>query len=116
MTFLDLYRERYERRGRTAQHFLEEYSSAHPQKVVDFLLEHRAEDVRGALVSTALEFRDTGRTHTNALVVLLQEDRAAMTYERLVADLPELPEPFSGDQRYDTDWAVDRRDLINWVR
>ena len=89
---------------------------ADPDDVVDYLLEQRPEAMRGALIVTAEDFRKTGQTHSNALVALLQEGRAAMTYERLAADLPELPEPFSGVQRYDVDWAVDRRDLLNWAR
>jgi len=83
---------------------------------VDYLLEHSPEGIRGALIAAATDFRNTGRTHSNALAVLLQEGRAAMTYERLAAGLPELPEPFAGEQRYEVDWAVDRRDLLNWVR
>lgn len=86
------YREKYERRGGTAAQFIEAYHHADPEKVADYLLEHRAEDVRGALISAAMAYRDTCRTHTDALVALLQEGRAAMIYERLVADLPELPE------------------------
>ena len=116
MTFLDLYREKYERRGGTAGRFVEAYLQADPEKLVDYLLEHGAESVRGALVSVATEFRNSGRTHCNALVALLQEGRAAMIYERLAADLPEPPDPFTIEQSYDVDWAVDRRDLINWVK
>ncbi len=116
MTFLDLYREKYERRGGTAGRLVEAYLQADPEDVVDYLLQHNPEGVQGALIAAARAFRDTGRTHSNALVVLLQEGRAAMTYERLAADLPELPEPFTGVQNYDVDWAVDRRELLNWVK
>jgi hypothetical protein len=116
MTFLDLYREKYERRGGTAARFVEAYLGADPEAVVDYLLQHDPDGVRGALIAAAMDFRDTGRTHSNALVALLQEGRAAMTYQRLAADLPELPEPFTDVQTYDPDWAVDRRDLLNWVR
>ena len=116
MTFLDLYREKYERRGGTAARFVEAYRHADPEKVVDYLLARSPEGVRGALISAATDFRNTGRTHSTALVTLLQEGRAALIYERLAADLPELPEPFAGEQRYDVDWAVDRRDLLNWVK
>ncbi len=116
MTFLELYQEKYERRGGTAERFVEAYLQADPEAVVDYLLEHYAEGVRGALIVAATDFRNTGQTHSNALVALLQEGRAAMTYERLTADLPELPEPFTGIQNYHVDWAIDRRDLINWVR
>jgi hypothetical protein len=116
MTFLDLYREKYERRGGTAGRFIEAYLQADPEKLVDYLLEHHAEGVRGALIAAAMAYRDTGRTHSNALVALLQQGRAALIYDRLAADLPELPEPFVGEQRYEVDWAVDRRDLINWVK
>jgi hypothetical protein len=116
MTFLDLYREKYERRGGTAARFVEAYRQADPEQVVDYLLEHNPDGVRGTLIVTATEFRNTGRTHSNALVALLQEGRAALIYDRLAADLPELPEPFAGEQRYDVDWAVDRRDLLNWVK
>jgi len=116
MTFLDLYREKYERRGGTAARFGEAYLQADPEAVVDYLLEHHPEGVRGALIAAAEDFRNTGRTHSDALVALLQEGRAAMTYDRLAVDLPEPPDPFTLDQRYDVDWAVDRRDLINWVK
>jgi hypothetical protein len=116
MTFLDLYREKYERRGGTAEQFLEAHRHADPEKVADYLLEHHPEGVRGALIVAAEDFRNTGRTHSDALVALLQEGRAALVYERLAADLPELPEPFAGEQRYDVDWAIDRRDLVNWVK
>ena len=116
MTFLDLYREKYERRGGTAARFVEAYQQADPEAVVDYLLARSPEGVRGALISAATDFRNTGRTHSSALVALLQEGRAAMTYDRLAADLPELSEPFAGEQRYDVDWAVDRRDLLNWVK
>ncbi len=116
MTFLDLYRGKYERRGGTPERFIEAYLQADPDDVVDYLLQHNPDGVRGALIAAATEFRNTGQTHSTALVALLQEGRAAMTYERLAADLPELPEPFTGVQNYDVDWAVDRRDLLNWVR
>lgn len=116
MTFVDLYREKYERRGGTTERFVEAYLQADPEAVVDYLLHHHPEGVQGALIAAAMAFRDTGRTHSNALVVLLQEGRAALIYDRLAADLPELPEPFSGVQRYDVDWAVDSLDLLNWVR
>lgn len=116
MTFLDLYREKYERRGGTAEQFLDAYRHADPEKVVDYLLEHHPEGVRGALIVAAMTYRDTCRTHSNALAVLLQQGRAAMTYERLAADLPGLPEPFSGVQLYDPDWAIDRLDLLNLVK
>jgi len=116
MTFLDLYREKYERRGGTAEQFLEAYRHAEPEMVVDYLLEHDPEGVRGALIVAAMTFGDTCRRHCDALVALLQQGRAAMTYERLAADLPELPEPFTGVQSYAPDWAIDRRDLLNWVR
>ncbi len=116
MTFVDLYREKYERRGGSAEQFVEAYRHADPEKVVDYLLEHHPEGVRGALIVAAMTYRDTCRTHCDALVALLQEGRAALTYERLAADLPELPEPFTGVQNYDVDWAVDRRDLLNWVK
>jgi hypothetical protein len=116
MTFLDLYREKYERRGGAAARFVEAYLQADPEAVVDYLLEHSPEGIRGALIAAATDFRNTGRTHSNALAALLQEGRAAMTYDRLAADLPELPEPFTAVQNYDVDWAVDRRDLLNWVR
>ncbi len=116
MTFLDLYRERYERRGGTAARFVEAYLQADPEAVVDYLLGHSPEAVRGALIVAAEDFRNTSQTHSNALVALLQEGRAAMIYDRLAADLPELPEPFTGVQNYDVDWAVDRRDLITWVK
>lgn len=116
MTFLDLYREKYERRGGKAEQFLEAHRHADPDKVEDYLLEHHPEGVRGALIVAAMAYRDTCRTHCDALVALLQQGRAAMTYDQLAADLPELPEPFAAVQNYDVDWAVDRRDLINWVR
>jgi hypothetical protein len=116
MTFLDLFREKYERRGGTAEQFLEAHLQADPEAVVHYLMEHSPEAMRGALIVAAEDFRNTGRTHCDALVALLQEGRAAMTYDRLAADLPELPEPFAGEQRYDVDWAVDRRDLLRWVR
>lgn len=116
MTFLDLYREKYERRGGSAEQFVEAYRHADPEKVVDYLLEHHAEGVRGALIAATATYRDTCRTHCDALVALLQEGRAAMTCERLAADLPEPPDPFTIEQSYDVDWAVDRRDLVNWVR
>jgi hypothetical protein len=116
MTFLDVHREKYERRGGSAARFVEAYLRADPEAVVDYLLQHNAEGVRGALICAATEFRNTCRTHCNALVALLQEGRAAMVYERLATDLPELPEPFTGVQNYDVDWAIDRRDLVNWVR
>jgi hypothetical protein len=116
VTFLDLYREKYERRGGTAERFVEAYRHVDPEAVVDYLLEHHAEGVRGALIVAAEDFRNAGQTHSNALVALLQEGRAAMTYERLATDLPELPEPFTAVQNYDVDWAIDRRDLLNWVK
>jgi hypothetical protein len=116
MTFLDLYREKYDRRGGTAARFVEAYLQADPEAVVDHLLAHSPESVRGALISAATDFRNTGQVHSNALTALLQEGRAAMTYERVAADLPELPEPFTGVQNYDVDWAIDRRELLNWVK
>jgi len=116
MTFLDLYREKYERRGGSAEQFVDAYCHADPEKVVDYLLEHHLEGVRGALIVAAMTYRDTCRTHCNTLVALLQEGRAAMTYERLAADLPEPPEPYTIEQSYDVDWAVDRRELLNWVK
>jgi hypothetical protein len=116
MAFLDLYREKYERRGGTAARFVEAYLQADPEKVVDHLVEHHLESVRGALIVAAMTYRDTCRTHCDALVALLQEGRAAMVYERLAADLPELPDPFTIEQSYDVDWAIDRHDLLNWVK
>ncbi len=46
MTFVDLYREKYERRGGSAEQFVEAYLHADPEKVVDYLLEHHPESVR----------------------------------------------------------------------
>jgi len=116
MTSLALYREKYERRGGKAARFVEAYLQVDPEAVVDYLLEHHPDGVRSALIVAAMAYRDTCRTHCDALVALLQEGRAAMTYERLAADLPEPPAPFTLEQRYDMDWAVDRRDLLNWVK
>lgn len=116
MTFLDLYREKYERRGGSAEQFIEAYCHAHPERVVDYLLEHHAAGVRGALFDAAIAYRDTCRTHCTTPVALLQEGRAAMTYERLAADLSDPPEPFTIEPSYDVDWAIDRRDLLNWVK
>ncbi len=102
---------------RTPAHPREAWPGRPAQRVeVDYLLEHHAAGVRGALIGAAMTYRDTGRTHCNTLVALLQEGRAAMTYEQLAADLPEPPEPFTVEPSYDVDWAVDRRDLLNWVR
>jgi len=113
MTFLDLYREKYERRGGSAEQFIKAYRHADPEKVVDYLLEHHPDGVRGVLIATATVFRDTGRTHCEALVSLLQEGRAALTYGRLADD---LPDPLLVEQSYDVEWAVDRRDVITWVK
>ncbi len=116
MTFLDLYREKYERRGGSAGVFIAAYRQTTPEDVVGYLLEHHPDSVRGVLIATATVFRDTGRTHCDALVSLLQAARAALTYSRLADDLPEPPAPFSVEQSYDVEWAVDRRDVINWVK
>lgn len=116
MTFLDVYREKYERRGGAGGVFIAAYRRADPEKVVDYLLERHPEGVRGALICAAMAYRDTCRTHCEALATLLQEARAAMTYERLAADLPEPPDLFSMEQSYEVEWAVDRRDAINWVK
>jgi hypothetical protein len=115
VTFLDLYRDKYTRLGGSAGQFLEAYRHADPEKVVDYLLERHPEGIRGALIATAGVYRDTCRTHCDTLVALLQQGRAAMTYERLAAELPEAPDPFTIGQSYDVDWAIDRRDL-NWVK
>ncbi len=116
MTFLDLYREKYERRGGSAGVFIAAYRHTTPDDVVGYLLEHHPDGVRGVLIAAAMTYRDTCRTHCDALVALLQEGRAALTYERLADDLPEPPGPFTVEQSYDVEWAVDRRDLINWVK
>ncbi len=78
--------------------------------------ELRGQVVEGALGAPKVLTADLDGSQETPPVSTAARGRAALTYDRLAADLPELPEPFAGEQRYDVDWAVDRRDLLNWVK